>query len=432
MTTHDDLEQVLRGWLYDAATPREVQLEDVFTQTRSMRQRPVWASPGRWLPMQLTMPRVAIPRALPILAVIALLIVALVVAALAVGSRQQRLPPPFGLAATGQFVYDSKGDLYLATTDGESVRRLTDEPGVEFGATFSRDGTRIAYWSRLAGAMPILRVVGADGSGARTVGGSMNVAIDPTYPGVDWSPDGHHVAFNTTAGELYVLDVDRNEAPRRLGEGPLRRFEPAWSPDGTMIAFRGDGDSQIRGVYVRSVDGGDETRISGTPGSADFPDRRPVWSSDGRIAYHIAVVGGVDNDIFLAERSATRWTEREIVFPLTVEPSLDSWPVWSNDGDRIAFVRSPTDNNGYLMVADADGSNAARIGGPWIVGFSPVCWAPDDRAVVAVNAELDVMIGNEAEPAYRIVSLDHPNTILISSPARQSFGACSWQRLAVQ
>jgi Tol biopolymer transport system component len=431
MTMNEGLERVLVDWLSDAATPREVDLDDVFAQTRSMRQRPAWSSPGRWLPMQLTMPRVAIPRAVPVLAAIALLIVALVAATLLIGSRQPPLPPPFGLAATGHFVYDSNGDLYLATTDGESVRPLTSETGEEFGATFSRDGTRIAYWSKPAAGPPQLRVVNADGSGARTVGGSIQLMVDTTFPAVDWSPDGRHVAFSSSSGELYVLDVDRDAAPSRIGDGPLRRFEPAWSPDGTLIAFRGDGGTDIRGVYVVGSDGMGETRISSIPGNAVYPDRRPVWSRDGRIAYHIAVAGGTDNDIFVAERLTAGWVESELTLtPMADEPTLDSWPVWSNDGSQISFVRSPTDNNGFLMVANADGSDVRRIG-PFIAGFSPVCWTPDDRSIVAVNAELDVMIGDEAEPGYRIVSLDHSiNPILISSPGRQSFGACSWQRLA--
>jgi hypothetical protein len=431
MTVRDDFDRLLTVWLDETAgAGMPDYLDETLDGLARVSQRPVWMSPGRWLPMQLTMPRVAIPRALPILAAVAMLIAALIAAALLVGSRQPPLPPPFGRAATGMFVYDAGGDLYLAAVGGESDRPLVSDPGEAFGATFSRDGTRVAYWERPVPGLAVLRVVRADGTGARTIG-STSYAIDPTFTGVDWSPDGRHVAFNTNAGELYVVDVDAGANPTLIGDKPLARLEPAWSPDGSLIAFRGEGDPDVRGVYVIGADGTGEVRVTDKQGNPDFPERRPVWSPDGRLTYHVAVDGGRDNDIFVAERSADGWEEAEITFtPVADEPTLDSWPVWSNDGRWISFVRSVTDNNGYLMVAAADGSGARRVSDA-VAGFSPACWTPDDGSIVVVSAELDVMIGDERETGYRVLSVDGSSApVLIPTPGRKSFGACSWQRLA--
>jgi Tol biopolymer transport system component len=173
--------------------------------------------------------------------------------------------------------------------------------------------------------------------------------------------------------------------------------------------------------------------VSQTPANTAYPDRTPVWSADGRLIYHIAVVGLEDNQIFIAERVANRWTETKV--PLRAAgapPTVDSWPQWSNDGRRISFIRSRTDNNGDLMVTAADGTGLRKVGED-VAGFAVQCWSPDDRAIAVINAELDVMIGTESEPGYRVVSVDGTSPpVLIRTPGRRSFDSCSWQRVASQ
>jgi Tol biopolymer transport system component len=430
MTVRDDFDRLLAAWLDEsagAATPDY--LDETLAGIDRIRQRPAWLSPGRWLPMDLTLRRVAVPRVVPALSLIALLVIALIVAAVLVGS-QRRLPPPFGLAATGQFVYDNAGDLFVANADGTAARLLVGGPEPEFGATWSRDGGQVAYWSGPERAAT-LWVVDRDGSKARIVSGDLRLSAGTGDPAASWSPDGRHLAFATTAGALYVTDADGLSAPRRLGDEMLLHFDPAWSPDGALIAFRGEGGGQTGGVYVVRVDGTGETRVSETPGSSCCPERRPAWSPDGtRIAYHISV--GAENDIFIAERTGSGWTETRLEpGPADSGVRLDSWPAWSNDGTRISFVRSRTDNHGDLFVMSADGTGARMIDAGGIVGFAPHCWTPDDRSIVVVNAELNVPIDSEARPGFRIVSVDGSSPPReISTPDRLGFTACSWQRLA--
>src|SRR5205823_5063153 len=97
-----------------------------------------------------------------------------------------------------------------------------------------------------------------------------------------WSPDGTRVAYvGGSPPALSVARVDGGGAQRLAPGHPVEvpgprsaAFRPAWSPDGTHIAYVGaDG-----GVHVVGADGAGDRPLA--PGNA------PVWSPDGaRIAF---------------------------------------------------------------------------------------------------------------------------------------------------
>jgi len=141
-------DQELPELLLEASTaPYPDYIDDVLGRTGSLRQRPAWTFPGRWLPMDLTMPRrtTAVPvRPLLLLALLAVLIAALVV--VAVGSRRP-LPPPFGVADNGLIAYSEGGDglnyTFTGKVSGDEMSGALDL-GEYLGAkwTATRRGTR--------------------------------------------------------------------------------------------------------------------------------------------------------------------------------------------------------------------------------------------------------------------------------------------------
>ena len=66
-------------------------------------------------------------------------------------------------------------------------------------------------------------------------------------------------------------------------------------------------------------------------------------------------------------------------------PEVDSGPLPSRDGRRIAFIRSSSDGP-VVMVADADGSNVRPLDGAY-VGFSEIDWSPDDQKIAVTSTE---------------------------------------------
>jgi hypothetical protein len=113
-------------------------------------------------------------------------------------------------------------------------------------ATWSPDGTELATkrtWTSID-------IVAADGSGSRRV-------LDCTGRGCDfpiWSPDGRHVAYQTWAGALEVIDLDGRPVtvidPRADGSLAM-----AWSPDGSQVAWGSMDASGATALHVARLDG---------------------------------------------------------------------------------------------------------------------------------------------------------------------------------
>jgi Tol biopolymer transport system component len=420
MTTRDDLDRLLTVWLDESAGSGAVDyLDETIAGLERLPQRSAWLSPGRWLLMDLTLPRVGVPHVALVLVLIALLVAALL-AAVFVGSARP-LPAPIGPAATGAFVYDSGGDIWLRSTNGGIRRIPLSEKTQAAGTTFSRDGTRIAYWSTPIGGTAALWITTVDGTDARKVSGDIVGPNGDAAPAADWSPAGDRLTF-AAQGRIYVVSNDGTElrpvSTASVAEGP------SWSPDGTRIAFKAMADGRPA-VFVVGSDGQGEQRVSRREGG-ELSHNWPSWSPDGAaLIYHTLTDG--NGDIAVSRLDGTAWAERIVVGG----PTNDSWPEWSNDGTHLSFVRSEMTDHGYLVVADPNGQNQRRLVSP-LIGWAPHCWAPDDGSIIAVSAERNVAIGEEDEPGFVLVRLaGDAAPELIPTPARKGFAACSWQRLAL-
>ena len=149
MTTPTRLERDLPPILGDLAMgPTPDYLDDVFAQTGRMRQRPAWTFPERWLPMADITSRQAFAPRVPLRAIgVALVILALLVAGTVVfvGSRQPKLPPPFGPAGNGLIAFDRPATSYPSTRRPATTRVLVGGPETDSSPVYSLDGTKLAF-----------------------------------------------------------------------------------------------------------------------------------------------------------------------------------------------------------------------------------------------------------------------------------------------
>jgi TolB protein len=196
-----------------------------------------------------------------------------------------------------------------------------------------------------------------------------------------WSPDGRRIAYRDSRrgfnlnDEIYVMNRDGTHRRNLTRSRWTNDWGPAWSPDGTLIAF----NSATR-LYVMRADGSGRRRVT------DVEAEYPSWSPDGRRLAFMSMqphaTGGDPNyDVFVVDVDGKRLRQ------LTDWPGEDGWPAWSPDGGLIAYTTS-RDSHGqfegrgpYLdvHVMRPDGSGKRRVvHGMW--GAYPA-WSPDGRFI---------------------------------------------------
>ncbi len=180
-----------------------------------------------------------------------------------------------------------------------------------------------------------------------------------------WSPDGTRLAYTSFAGgqaDLYILNVADGENRLFLGT-PSVDSAPDWSPDGNWIAYSSapDGNAEI---YVRRVDGGESKRLT----YSWAIETSPSWSPTGReIAFTSDRLGKPQVFIMDADGANQR--------RLTTVGEYNDSPVWSPRGDMIAYIRRDADGF-QIYLTDPRGENHVKLTSGPGDNMDPA-WSPD-------------------------------------------------------
>jgi Tol biopolymer transport system component len=274
-------------------------------------------------------------------------------------------------------------EIWLMDPDGRNRTRLTEQspPDVDASGSaspaWSPDGTLIAYTSSGEAVEEDQRdleiyVIRADGTERRRLTDDRVLDTAPA-----WSPDGKRIAFahvpaegtEAADGTIVVMDADgrgRLELTRHR-ETPDVVFDsdPAWSPDGSLIAFSRatftpEGQVHI-GIYTIDPTGAGERLLIEDAGE-------PAWSPDGSAIAYTSVRDrfgetcfhecSTSGEIYVAQRDGTNPRR------LTTSRADDRSPAWAPNGRLIAFVSdrsSRADHENEIYVVGTDGTGLRRL-----------------------------------------------------------------------
>jgi Tol biopolymer transport system component len=217
---------------------------------------------------------------------------------------------------------DGNYDLYVMNADGSGVTRLTTDPSRDESPAWC--GRRIAFESdRDLPQFPDIYVMNDDGTGVTRL--TAGAAFDKQPA---WSPTCDRIAFTTDPSgnvEVYVMNAD-GTGVTRLTNSVGYDQDPAWSPDGTRIAFTSSRDSDkppipydLREIYVMNADGTGATRLTHT--DASRWNWNPAWSADGsQIAFESNLDGDFEINVMNADGTG--------VTQLTSNTVGDDQPAW--------------------------------------------------------------------------------------------------------
>ncbi|AWN49630.1 peptidase S41 [Methylobacterium terrae] len=188
-----------------------------------------------------------------------------------------------------EFALVAQGEIYVASRDGQSVKRVTRTAGEERSPAFSPDGHRLVYAAERDGHWGLYEATPADSDerGFAQATRLVERAL-PTPPGdaflPTWSPDGRRLAYIHDRGTVRVLDPATGIDREVVGAGLFYPYYDgswwlSWSPDGRWLALPVQLDRGFaRNVAVVPADGSAPPRRVAPAGEGQSEAQ---WSPDG-------------------------------------------------------------------------------------------------------------------------------------------------------
>jgi Tol biopolymer transport system component/DNA-binding winged helix-turn-helix (wHTH) protein len=286
-------------------------------------------------------------------------------------------------AAAAESAASSLGNLDVAVAASLGPEQLTAATGYDGYVAYSPDSATIAYSSDRSGALEIYVEGLAEGSVATSLTrGTGHQGIQPA-----WSPDGRLIAYTELAGNGIWIVPSRGGTARKITEWGAH---PTWSPDGRRIAFQSRAPADLNAggsfgadstIWLVDVDLRTPPRPLTAPGRPVGSHGVPEWMpGTGRVLFAVAAPAGV----FLGAALWTAAPDGGDLRLMSAHARLTAEFAVAPDGRGVLFAARDTNALWWLPIGD-DGVTAGEprptafpVTGP---SLASIAVSPDGRRI---------------------------------------------------
>ena len=259
---------------------------------------------------------------------------------------------------------DGNSEIYLLEASGP--RRLTQNAAADITPT--KSGNRIFFSSDRSGNFEIYSMK-FDGTDIIRL---TNNSLPDFWPSV--STNGL-IAFSREVSpgreQIFTMNL-LGQNQTNISNNTFHEEHPAWSPDGTKLAYSSDRDArygprQYMEVYSMNADGTGVARLTSNDNGGDS---HPAWSPDGsKIAFTTNRSANPTNP-----SDPTCYAQASDIWVMNANGSGlrnlsntcrgEAWPAWSPNGAEIVFVSDRSSSTLYawdLWKMPSDGGSATRL-----------------------------------------------------------------------
>ncbi len=188
-----------------------------------------------------------------------------------------------------------------------------------------------------------------------------------------WSPDGQMIAYEESgrAGAIWVMQVNGGSGINRTPDEPGPLYTPSWSPDGSAIIYEAGGGRGVRSVPTLS--GSPRTILDGAGGGL------PRLLAGGAELAHL-------DDGAMTVVNVTTGASRRFELPGVGDGIQVWWVSWSPDEQRVAYwVGSTfTSATAQVWILDTTTGEGVPVTDAEARNISP-SWSPDGRTLYFVS-----------------------------------------------
>ncbi len=319
-----------------------------------------------------------------------------------------------------------RGGVAVIASDGGSLRQVTKGPADQ-APSWSPDGRELFFLSPSAGELQVWSVPVEGGAPVRWTDEHDLADYAP-----QWIPHKDLLSY-VAGGKIRTLDIKsrargtipfsarialtrknyKQISPALLAPGqrlPVRSIcSPVSSPDGRLIAFSALGD-----LWLRHEDGKSEQLTSGPDDDAD-----PAWSPDGSALAYVSNRSG-DYQVWALDLAGR--ARRQV----TTAAGDALTPIWQPSGENIAFVRSSWWRQ-TLRIVPASGGDERTIVPAGAARITPLGWFPKDQSLVIEQLVSDSKTQNLRSTINRVRLDGSAVSWTMGLPDQVEFAALSTQ-----